>query len=210
MKTIVLASLSPRRADLLRQLGLSFQVIESGVVEDEKSDCDPRRLAEKLALSKAMAVAAKVSDGIIIGADTVVSVDQRILAKPSDENEAADMLRQLSGRCHRVLTGLAVIEQPRFEVLTHVESTEVCMRTISEEEITWYLNSGEPYDKAGGYGIQGKAAVFVDRLDGCYYNVVGLPLAALWRMLGSLGIRIWEGAGMNDTKAPDHEGSAIK
>jgi septum formation protein len=84
------------------------------------------------------------------------------------------------------------------------------MRAISEEEITWYLNSGEPYDKAGGYGIQGKAAVFVDRLDGCYYNVVGLPLAALWRMLGSLGIRVWEGAGMNDTKAPDHEGSAIE
>jgi septum formation protein len=108
------------------------------------------------------------------------------------------------------MTGLAVIAKPEGRIETHVESTSVYMRPILPEEIDWYVASGEPFDKAGGYGIQGKAAVFVERLDGCYYNVVGLPLTALWRIFGSLEIRIWEGAGIYDITAPNHQGPASK
>ncbi|MBS4022945.1 MAG: septum formation inhibitor Maf [Dethiobacter sp.] len=208
MKAIILASASPRRAELLRQLGFSFTVVKSGVAEDELDHCEPYQMAERLALAKARAVAAGVTDALVIGADTIVCVDGRVLGKPRDRYEAVDMLRLLAGREHHVLTGLALIGQPENRVLTHVETTRVFMRELKEEEISWYTDSGEPYDKAGGYGIQGKAAVFVERLDGCYFNVVGLPLAALWQLFGSFGIRIWEGAGIYDIQAPDHQGFA--
>jgi septum formation protein len=210
LKKIILASASPRRAELLRQLGLPFTVIVSGMAEDEKQETEPCRLAERLALDKARTVAGQVDAGLIIGADTIVCIDNQVLGKPQDRSEAVEMLQLLSGRTHHVLTGLALIERPGDRILTHVESTQVVMRKLSTPEINWYVDSGEPYDKAGGYGIQGKAAVFVDRLDGCYFNVVGLPLAALWQLLGSFGIRIWEGAGMNDTQAPDHQGFATE
>lgn len=210
MRKIVLASASPRRAALLRQIGLPFEVVESGLDEDEVKERDPKLLAGQLALRKAKAVAETVSDGVIIAADTVVCVDGRLLGKPVDADEAVAMLRSLSGRCHNVITGLALIAQPEGRIESHVECTSVYMRTLLSEEIDWYVASGEPFDKAGGYGIQGKAAVFVERLDGCYYNVVGLPLTALWRLFGSLGIRIWEGAGTYDNTAPNHQGTASK
>jgi septum formation protein len=194
MKTIVLASTSPRRAALLKQIGLDFTVVASNVVEEGINLANPRELAEKLALVKAGAVAAKHKESLVIAADTVVCVDGQTLGKPRDALEAAAMLRSLSGRGHHVLTGVAVIDSTSGRLLTHVEDTRVFMRGISEEEIGWYVASGEPYDKAGGYGIQGKAAIFVERLEGCYFNVVGLPLAALWQMLKSLGIKVWEGA----------------
>jgi septum formation protein len=203
MTKIILASASPRRADLLRQLGLAFNTVNSGVAEEDNNEKDPLRLAAALALSKAMAVAPSVEEG-------VVCVDGELLGKPADTAEAMAMLRRLSGRCHRVVTGMAVIRQPQRLILQHTEQTTVCMRPISEEEIRWYINSGEPFDKAGGYGIQGKAAVFVERLEGCYFNVVGLPLSALCRMLAETGVRIWEGAEKYDIKAPDHQGSATE
>ncbi|MCR3923139.1 MAG: Maf family protein [Firmicutes bacterium] len=187
MKNIILASASPRRADLLRQIGLDFEVMVSDVREDEIKEKDPSRLVERLALLKAQAVASARHDGIVIAADTVVCVDGELLGKPADEREAWEMLRMLSGRSHQVMTAVAVIIQPNLQTLCHVETTKVFMRPISEEEILWYLNSGEPYDKAGGYGIQGKAAVFVEKVEGCYFNVVGLPLAALWRLLAKVG-----------------------
>jgi septum formation protein len=209
MERIILASASPRRAQLLRQLGLDFEVITSGVAEE---DCekDPTRLAKRLALSKARAVAQRVENGVVIGADTVVCINGELLGKPWDEAEAASMLRRLSGHQHHVMTGVAVIRQPEGRTLCHVEKTAVFFRPVREEEIQWYLDSGEPYDKAGGYGIQGKAAVFVDKLEGCYFNVVGLPLAALYRLLEETGVRIWEGADKHDNTAPDHQGSATK
>ncbi len=208
MRKLVLASASPRRAALLRQIGLSFDVVESGVDEDKVRDTDPMRLVSQLALCKAEAVAKVVPDSIIIAADTVVCTDGCLLGKPADAAEAAAMLGKLSGSCHSVMTGLAVLAEGRKE--THVECTDVYMRHIFPEEIDWYIASGEPFDKAGGYGIQGKAAVFVEMLNGCYYNVVGLPLAALWRIFGSLGIRVWEGAGIYDITAPNHQGSTSK
>ena len=210
MRKIILASASPRRAALLTQLGLPFTVLASGIAEDEKQEIEPCRLAERLALDKAHAVARQVDNGIVIGADTIVCIDNQVLGKPRDRIDAVEMLRLLSGRTHHVLTGLALIGRPEGRILTHVESTRVVIRELRTGEIDWYVDSGEPYDKAGGYGIQGRAAVFVDSLEGCYFNVVGLPLAALWQLLGSFGIRIWEGAGMNDTQAPDHHGSATK
>ncbi len=210
MKKIILASASPRRAELLRQLGLPFTVLESGVDEEGPQANEPHQLVRGLALAKARAVAHQVQDGVIIGADTIVCVDNIVLNKPVDRPEAVEMLRLLSGRAHRVLTGLALVGQPGLRTLTHVEDTRVLMRSLSEEEINWYVDSGEPYDKAGGYGIQGRAAVFVDKLEGCYFNVVGLPLAALWQLLGIFGIRIWEGAGIDDIQAPDHQGHAPK
>lgn len=205
-KPIILASASPRRAQLLEQIGLTFSILESGVPEDDDAKTDPALLAAQLSVRKAAAVAQTIASGIVIAADTVVSVDGEILGKPKDREEAIFMLRRLSGKRHDVLTGVTVIVRPEEERHTHVESTAVVMREIADAEIDWYVDSGEPYDKAGGYGIQGRAAVFVDRLEGCYFNVVGLPLNALWNILAKCNIRIWEGAGESDNKAPDHQG----
>lgn len=155
-------------------------------------------------------MAAKVADGVIIAADTVVCLDGELLGKPRDAKEAAGMLASLSGRRHEVLTGVAVLRQPDGFLCCHAEKTAVTMREISREEIAWYLASGEPYDKAGGYGIQGKAAVFVEKLEGCYFNVVGLPLMALCRLLAEVGVQIWEGAERHDNTAPDHQGFTAK
>ncbi len=150
MKKIILASASPRRAELLRQLGLPFTVLESGVDEEGPQVREPHQLVRGLALAKARAVAHQVEDGVIIGADTIVCVDNIVLNKPADRSEAVEMLKLLSGRAHRVLTGLALVGQPGFGTLTHVEDTRVFMRKLSSEEINWYVDSGEPYDKAGG------------------------------------------------------------
>jgi len=209
MRKLVLASASPRRAELLRQLGLTFDVVASGLAEEDR-EADPAALVKLLAISKAKAVAAKVADGVIVAADTVVCLDGELLGKPQDAKEAAGMLASLSGRRHEVLTGVAVIRQPEGLLCCHVEKTAVTMREISREEIARYLASGEPYDKAGGYGIQGKAAVFVEKLEGCYFNVVGLPLAALCRLLAEVGVQIWEGAESDDNTAPDHQGFTAK
>lgn len=210
MTKIILASASPRRAELLRQIGLPFEIRVSGVPEEKISEKNPAKLVEELATAKALAVANKVSPGeaVVIAADTVVCVDDMLLGKPKDPQDARRMLLLLSGRSHRVLTGLAVVALPAKEVLSHVEVTEVFMRRLSEEEIAWYIASGEPFDKAGGYGIQGKAAVFVEKIAGCYFNVVGLPLAALWQLLKELKIDFaGKGAGDGD-KASDHQGPA--
>jgi septum formation protein len=206
MQNITLASTSPRRAELLSQLGLAFTIVASGVAEDENNEKDPVRLAAQLALSKAQAVAAPLDAGVVIAADTIVCIEGQLLGKPQNEYEAAEMLRTLGGRTHQVLTGVAVIRQPRGQTLIHVEITHVTMRTLREEEICWYVGSGEPYDKAGGYGIQGKAAIFVEKVEGCYFNVVGLPLFALSLMLEKVGVRLWGGAEEDDIAAADNQG----
>jgi len=210
MGKLILASASPRRCELLRQMGLSFTVMVSGVAEEDPDSADPFILAGKLAEEKAESVARQVACGLVLAADTVVEVDGRLLGKPADRQEACAMLRTLSGRWHEVLTGIVLIEQPGGRKISHVERTRVHMRALSEEEINWYVNSGESGDKAGGYGIQGRAAVFVDRIEGCYFNVVGLPLAALWQLLAEFDTVIQEGAGDNDITAPDYQGPASR
>ncbi len=191
MKPIVLASASPRRAELLRQIGLTFDIAESGVPEDEAKEKDPVRLAERLALLKARAVAATLTRGIVIGADTVVCVDGNMLGKPADREESLQMLRLLSGGSHDVLTGVAIIEQPGMKTLCRVERTRVFFRPLSDEEIHSYLTKAEVMDKAGSYGIQGLGGGLVSRIEGCYFNVVGLPLALTVEMLKEFGVRVY-------------------
>lgn len=183
MKKLILASSSPRRAELLRQIGLTFEVKVCSVEETFPPGLSPGNLVEYLAERKAAAVAGELNDGIVIGADTVVVWRGQVLGKPLDEEEAFHMLFKLQDCAHEVYTGVALIDACSGKVLTGHEKTRVCFRTMEEEEIRRYIASGEPYDKAGAYGIQGLAAIFIKKLEGCYTNVVGLPLARLSVML---------------------------
>lgn len=183
MRRLVLASASPRRRELLTQAGYVFEVQPAHVNEDPRPDEDAIAYVVRLARDKAQAVFTSVSDpdAIVLGADTTVTLDNHILAKPEDPSDAARMLRMLSGRTHRVITGVAIATAKGVEVAA--EATGVQFRTLSDEEIAAYVASGEPMDKAGAYGIQGLAAKWIPRVEGCYFNVVGLPLALVATML---------------------------
>ena len=179
---LILASASPRRASLLSQIGLTFEVCPSDVVEPPLSVYSNKSASEitrELALIKAKAVAQDHNDGVIIGADTLVSLDGELLGKPSDDADALTMLTHLSGSCHEVVTGVALIDAATGRDNVWSETTQVYFRELSRTEITAYIASGEASDKAGAYGIQGRGAAFVRRIEGCYFNVVGLPLASL-------------------------------
>lgn len=193
MRRIVLASASPRRQELLRQIGLPFDVLAANVPEQERGGLSPAALACALAQEKALAASVHVWDGLVIGADTLVVLDQQVLGKPRDVAEARAMLRLLSGRTHQVITGLAVVDrqQGRTECL-HVahERTNVTFLPWSDEDIDAYVETGEPLDKAGAYAIQGYAATLISGICGCYFNVVGLPLSLLARMLRAHGVSI--------------------
>ncbi|SDK58394.1 Maf family protein [Natronincola ferrireducens] len=183
MYKIVLASNSPRRKEILENLGVQFQIITSDIEEKLNQDMDPYHLATELAYQKAKNVADKINDKVIvIGADTVV-VNNQILGKPQDQLEAFRMLKQLSGNQHEVVTGLALIDCHTKKEIRDYEITKVCFRQLEDIEINQYIATGEPMDKAGGYGIQGKASLFVRKIDGDYYNVVGLPIYKLGEML---------------------------
>lgn len=186
-RKLILASASPRRQELLAQLGLQFEVSIPSVPESKGRD--PIMAAEQAALSKASEIAGKIEDAAVIGADTVVVVDDEILGKPRSASEAVKMLKKLSGRTHRVITGMAVVDSTGRRVVDH-DITFVVFRSLSEEEIRAYVDSGEGLDKAGSYGIQGLGALFIPRIEGSYSNVVGLPLAKLDEMLKHFGISI--------------------
>lgn len=183
---IVLASASPRRRELLASLGLSFDIQPAEGPENTPESGDAGNAARAIALGKARAVAALRPEDLVIGADTVVELDGHILGKPSDEAEASAMLKSLSARTHRVYTGVAVIAGGREEARSVV--THVRFRALSEREIAAYVATGEPMDKAGAYAVQGRAALFVEGIEGDYFNVVGLPLCALGRMLEQFGV----------------------
>lgn len=190
MPDLILASASPRRCELLKQLGLKFTVRVSDLEEKVDPALAPGPLVESLARSKARNVAAAVRQGIVIGADTVVVHEDIVLGKPADSEEAATMLRRLSGKTHRVLTGVVVLDAESGRELAGHEVTRVRFRDLSEREITSYIACGEPADKAGAYAIQGLGAIFVLGIEGCYFNVVGLPLTRLAGMLGQFGITV--------------------
>lgn len=190
MKQIILASSSPRRSELLKQLGLSFRTMTCEVDESAPGEYMPFQTVELLAVRKAMAAARMLEDGLVIGADTVVVLDGRVLGKPADPEDAVEMLSRLQGSCHEVYTGVALIDAGIGKVLVDHERTLVHFRNISEREIRSYVATGEPLDKAGAYGIQGLAAIFIKSLEGCYTNVVGLPLARLAEMLEQFNCRI--------------------
>jgi septum formation protein len=193
---LILASGSPRRRELLAQAGYAFRAQAADIVEDVRAGEDPIGYVTRLARQKAEAVYAAVSteagrnagpnaeaaDGLVVlGADTSVIVDGLILGKPSDEEDAARILRMLSGRTHRVVTGVCVVTARGVQ--TAAEVTAVKFLTLSEEEIRGYIATGEPMDKAGAYGIQGRAARWIPRIEGCYFNVMGLPLALVCTLL---------------------------
>ena len=185
-KELILASASPRRRWLLEQIGLTFQVIPSSVDESHIVRCDPLANVQAIALRKARDIADGVEDGIVIGADTQILADGEVLGKPEDEADAVRMLSRLSGRTHRVITGVALVDTETGYEETWVEMTLVTFRELAEDEISAYVETGEPMGKAGAYGIQGRAAAFVERIEGCYFNVVGLPLAKLVQKLRKL------------------------
>lgn len=182
---LILASSSPRRRELLAQVGLTFDVIPAHIDETRRALEEPTTYVQRLALEKAQAVHALHPDAFILGADTTVEIDGHALEKPSDRADAERMLRALSGRVHHVHTGLALLS-PRSQRL-HLETTSVTFSPVDKAELQHYLDSGEPYDKAGAYGIQGYAARWIPRIDGDYFNVMGLPLAATVRLLKDLG-----------------------
>lgn len=189
-KPIVLASASPRRRQLLAEAGLRFSLAHPQVDEDAVSGGSPRELAEGRAVLKAQAAAAALGDALVIGADTIVVCQGQVLGKPRDEADAKRLLSLLSGRTHRVVTGVCVIEAPAGRREVASACTKVTFRELSPEEIDRYVATGEPMDKAGAYGIQGKGALLVERIVGDYFNVVGLPLTLLARLLKEFGVHM--------------------
>lgn len=180
---VILASASPRRRDLLRQVGLSFDIQPAGEAETEAPHgTSPPEYARQSAEAKATAVSRRRSEALVIGADTVVALDGRVLGKPESAAEARSMLEALSGRTHEVHTGVSLAYAGR-PIVTAVETTRVTFRQLSDEQIDCYVATGEPMDKAGAYGIQGRGALLVEKVDGCYFNVVGLPLSRTSKML---------------------------
>jgi septum formation protein len=185
---LILASASPRRAEILRDAGMAFSVMSSAVDETVIPGETPQELVRRLALAKAELVAARaVGPAIVIAADTIVVLESAILGKPRTSEDARQMLEKLSGRTHSVMTGVALIRLPDAERREFIEATQVHFASVSKQEIAMYLSSGEPFDKAGAYAIQGVGGRFIPRIDGCYFNVVGLPLARLCRELAELG-----------------------
>ncbi|HUB02246.1 MAG TPA: Maf family protein [Terriglobales bacterium] len=185
---LVLASASPRRQELLCNAGVDFEVQAADIDEDPRPGEGPKECAERLAREKALAIAQRRPADAVLGADTIVVIDNQILNKPTDATDAARMLRLLSGRRHEVITGVCLIVNGRCT--TSSETTTVTMSEIPEEEIRDYVRTGEPMDKAGGYAIQGIASRWIPRVEGDYSNVVGLPVALVYRLLAQQ----WPGA----------------
>lgn len=185
---LILASASTRRAEILRDAGFSFVVMSSAVDETPYPNELVHDHVQRLAEAKAELVAARaVGPAIVLAADTVVSIEGRILGKPRSSDDARHMLEQLSGRTHSVFTGVSLIRLPDVERRSFVESTLVHFSRLSHEEIIRYLSTDEPFDKAGAYAIQGYAGRYIPRIEGCYFNVVGLPIARVSQLLTELG-----------------------
>ena len=184
---IILASESPRRQALLHQIGMDFTVIISGIDEDISIDLPPNQLAEHFAREKAHAVALNYPNQLVIGADTIVVFDGQIFGKPKDYEDSFDMLSALSGNTHQVITGVTLKLLDKNLDETFHEVTNVTFNTLSEIDINYYIDTYNPFDKAGSYGIQDWFAVFVKHIDGCFYNVMGLPLSNFWEHINKLG-----------------------
>jgi len=190
MKTVILASASPRRKELLEKIGLVFEVEPSNCEENIDSRLGPHELAREISLKKAGAVAGRHKDAIVIAADTFIVFGGRILGKPLTENEARKILETINGGSHSVITGFSIIDTTDNRTVTGSVETKVYIRKLTPAEIDAYVSSGEPMDKAGAYAIQGLGAVIVERIEGDYFNVIGLPLSALTEALKEFGINI--------------------
>jgi septum formation protein len=186
-----LASSSPRRRDLLSSLGLQFQVVPAELQEIPSAHEAAKDFALRVAEKKALAVGKQYPHAWVVGADTVVVIEGAILGKPRDREDATRMLQQLANREHVVITAYALVNVAKGEKMVGVEETRVKIDSLDEREIEWYVNTGEPFDKAGGYAIQGKGAFMVEWIKGSYTNVVGLPLCQLLRRFKDVGIDIF-------------------
>ncbi|MDS1029397.1 Maf family protein [Bacillota bacterium LX-D] len=191
MTNIVLASSSPRRKELLEVLGLNFQISTSAVDESIGEGLSPSQAVECLALKKAQAVAPKYPRSLIIGADTVVALDNLLLGKPKDDDDALAMLLKLQNRRHQVYSGVALVNTSTGEYSKAHEVTNVEFRPIGKEEALRYIKTREPEGKAGAYAIQGYGSIFVKRIEGDYFNVVGLPLFLLSRLFKNYGVEVF-------------------
>ena len=198
---LVLASGSPRRVTLLAELGVPFQTVVSNAPETSDPQLDPEAQAVMIAEPKARAVASQLEVGIVLGADTVVVLDGALLGKPVDDAEAISMLHRLSGREHRVVTGIAVVDAATHTLRTSAVTSIVGFCALTDREIAQYVATGEPSGKAGAYAIQGIGARLISSLHGCFSNVVGLPLCATARLLSAAGVAIdpaWPGCRLPD------------
>jgi septum formation protein len=195
---IVLGSGSPRRAEILRIIGWPFEIVTPDIDETRQVNEDAVSYVRRLARAKAEAVAERTASPLVVAADTTVVIDEHILEKPGDQNEARLMLRQLSGRWHQVITGVALIDGGTSESRVTSETTAVKFASISQAEIDWYVSSGEPMDKAGAYAIQGLGARFIEGIRGDYFNVMGLPVHLLYRMWTEI-------RGAREETSPTHE-----
>jgi len=180
---LILASSSPRRAEILNSVGWPFEVAVAGIDESRLEGEDPVTYVQRLARSKAETVAARVERGLVLGADTTVVVGDELLGQPGDEDDAQRMLKLLSGKWHEVLTGVAlVVAEDRARTLVDFEKTRVRFAELSATEIDWYLSTGEAMGKAGAYGIQGTAGIFIEEIQGDYFNIVGLPIRLVYKL----------------------------
>jgi septum formation protein len=196
MSQLILASASPRRYDLLTRLGVNFVAVDSGIEEAKLNLTGlPEERAVAAARAKARQVALHFADRWVLGADTIVVLDGKVYGKPENETDAARMLAELSGKTHLVVTGVTMCrwKDPVMEEWSEYEKTWVRMGVLSKQEIAVYVRSGEPMDKAGAYGIQDRGAFLVQSVDGCYFNVVGLPLRKTGLLLLKAGIPLWRG-----------------
>jgi septum formation protein len=191
MKKIILASASPRRSELLKSMGFNFDIIPSDIDENIDDNLFSYEIIEKLAVEKAQNIAEQIDySAIIIGSDTVVVIDNKVLGKPKDKADAENMLKNLSGRIHNVVTAIAIIDSETKKIVVESLTSKVKFRELSETEIKNYVNTNEPMDKAGAYGIQGKASIFVEYIEGCYNNIVGLSTYKLDLMLKEFKIEV--------------------
>ncbi len=187
---LILASASPRRAELLRQAGMDFEIIVPDLAEENFSNLPPREMVARLSLEKALAVSSRLKEGYIIAADTIVFHRGIKLGKPVDLADARRMLSLLSGEQHTVLTGLTLLDAVSGKYESGITTTMVWMKRLNANELDAYISTGEPMDKAGAYGIQGRAGLYVEKIEGCYFNVVGLPLSLLYDLMQRMKIRI--------------------
>ncbi len=183
---IILASQSPRRRELLQKAGIPFSIRNIEISEEIYKEEKPQDYVLRMAETKAKEGAQQEENAIVIGADTIVCIDNEILGKPKDKEDAANILKKIKGRKHLVYTGVSLNMNKSEKIVSFVEKTEVHFAEMSEEEISDYIETGEPMDKAGAYGIQDKGALFVKKINGCFYNVMGLPLRRVYEELNIL------------------------
>ena len=188
-RTLYLASQSPRRVELMAQMGLSVVIQPANV--DENAEGTPDKQVEELACRKALHVASLYEEGLVLAADTLVSIDGKVLGKPKDEEDALSMLKLLSGNWHTVYTGVCLVDCKSGKMQHFADAARVHMQKASDEELRAYIASGEPMDKAGAYGIQGLGGCLVDRIEGDYYTVMGLPLARTRLLLKEMGVSVF-------------------